>query len=314
MNQYLLLLGPAMGFALGVFFTWFLTYARMRQVEKTAAEERKQLESRLEQGKENEKELARLSSKLEDSQNLIAGLKKQIDEKSSLLIAEREKNSALEERIRKIEILEKVVNELKGFENEVVALREKNQNYETNLSEKKEQIQQLQKEVETLKAEVHTFQKKAEAQAERLRELAVIKERARKLEEENSNLLKENEQLRNIEAQLRQINEIKEMYGRTLEENQALKNADMVRHFVEIRDGLRQSIKAYNRMLEIVNNPLLDDNRIIEIEPDVGNELKDTGPSRLSEENADENLSAEELLDKIPAETKDLEKEDDVNQ
>jgi hypothetical protein len=131
---------------------------------------------------------------------------------------------------------------------------------------------------------------------DRVKEAAVLRERAKKLEEENCNLLKENEQLRNIENQLRQINEIKEMYSRTIEENQTFRNQDMVRHFMEIKDGLQQSIKAYNRMLEMVDNPMLDDNRIIEV---------------AAEKPA---LSAEELLDSIENDTDELEKIDGADE
>lgn len=49
MNQYFLLLGPASGFVLGVFFTWFLTYARMRQIEQNASTEKEKMQQELEQ-------------------------------------------------------------------------------------------------------------------------------------------------------------------------------------------------------------------------------------------------------------------------
>jgi hypothetical protein len=58
------------------------------------------------------------------------------------------------------------------------------------------------------------------------------------------------------------------MYSRTIEENQSFRNQDIARHFVQIKQGLQQSIKAYNRMLHLVNNPLLEDDSIIEIEND----------------------------------------------
>lgn len=292
MNQYLLLLGPALGFVLGVFFTWFLTYSRMRQVEKNAADEKKQLETSLDQAKQNETELALARSSLEQAQSQACSLKEEIEKRSQDLKRETELRLTLEERVKKIEILEKVINDLKKFEHDVVALREKNQAFELAISEKKAALKEAQNEIETLRNDLKISQEKADAQIERLKDLAVVRERAKKLEEENCNLLKENEQLRNIEAHLRQITEIKELYSRTVEENQSFRNQDIARHFIQIKQGLQQSIKAYNRMLHLVNNPLLEDSSIIEID------------------NESPVFSEEEMLESVETDTADLEKID----
>lgn len=313
MNQYLLLLGPALGFALGVFFTWFLTYAKLRQAEKNAAEEKLLLEEKLNEGKAAIEELAKVKNKYEESHTSNLGLKKQIEEKTARLNAEAEKRSALEERTKKIEILEKVISDLKAFEHEALSLREKSHNMETSLAEKKELLSRQQSELDTGKQELKIAQEKIEAMVERLKELAVVRERARKLEDENSNLLKENEQLRNMEAQLRQINEIKEMYSRTIEENQAFKNQDMVRHFMEIKDGLQQSIKAYNRMLEMVDNPMLDDNKMIEIEAKRSPRVKNATQAESHNAGDESDFCEEEQLEKIETDTEDLEKVDGMN-
>lgn len=292
MNQYLLLLGPTVGFILGVFFVWFLSYARMRQVERQAAEEKMQLENKLEEARKAEMEVGKLKTRLDENQSAVALLQKQSDERARLLGQEKELRLTLEERVKKIEILEKVVAELKHFEQEAVSLREKCQSQEISLKEKKEGLLELQNEIERLKDELKAAVEKQQGLNDSLKDLAVLKERTRKFEEENCNLLKENEQLRNIEAQLRQIAEIKEMYSRTVEENQTFRNQDIARQFLEIKHGLQQSIKAYNRMLNLVNNPLLEDDRLIEIE----NETREE--------------SEEELLEKVENDTEELKKVD----
>lgn len=292
MNQYLLLLGPAVGFILGVFFVWFLSYARMRQVERQAAEEKMQLENKLEEARKAEMEVGKLKTRLDENQSAVALLQKQSDERARLLGQEKELRLTLEERVKKIEILEKVVAELKHFEQEAVGLREKCQSQEISLKEKKEGLLELQNEIERLKDELKAAVEKHQSLNDSLKDLAVLRERTRKFEEENCNLLKENEQLRNIEAQLRQIAEIKEMYSRTVEENQTFRNQDIARQFLEIKHGLQQSIKAYNRMLNLVNNPLLEDDRLIEIE----NETREE--------------SEEELLEKVENDTEELKKVD----
>ncbi|MEW6710170.1 MAG: hypothetical protein AB1403_10145 [Candidatus Riflebacteria bacterium] len=294
MNQYLLLLGPALGFILGVFFTWFLSYSRMRQVEKSAADEKKELENRLEQSRQNENELVKIRSRLEESQVNNDLLRRQHEEQLVKFRNENEQRLTLEERVKKIEVLEKVINDLKRFENESVALREKNHAFETTLSEKNDRIQELQNEAGSLKNEIRAAGEKIENLNDRLKELAVVKERARKLEEENCNLLKENEQLRSIDAQLRQMSDIREMYQRTIEENQSFRNQNIARHFIQIKQGLQQSIKAYNRMLHLIDNPLLEDGRIIEISAE--------GPE----------LSEEETLNNIELDASELEKIDGV--
>jgi DNA repair exonuclease SbcCD ATPase subunit len=261
MNHYLLLMGPALGFILGMFFAWFLTYSRLKQVEREALEEKNLLSEQVEQGKE----------------------------------AEIEGRCALEERIKRIEELEKKLEELKGFEQEVATLREQNQNLLEQCSEKKSAAADLENDLKEARQDIKEALHRAETMHEKLKELAVVRERTRKLEEENSKLLKENEQLRNMEVQLRQINEIKEMYSRTVEENQSFKNQDMVRHFMEIKDGLQQSIKAYNRMLKLVDNPMLDDETTIEIEA------------------AEGDLTEEQMLDHVAPDTDELEKLDGVN-
>lgn len=294
MNQYLLLLGPALGFILGVFFTWFLTYSRMRQVEKNAVDEKKQLESKLEQAKENESELAMAKNSLEETRARFSAAQEEIEAGRQELSREKDLRLTLEERVKKIELLEKVISELKKFEHEVVTLREKNQNLETILSEKKKAGEELQTRIDSLQKELKEAQDKSESLHDRLKDLAVLRERSKKLEEENCNLLKENEQLRNIETQLRQIAEIKELYSRTVEENQSFRNQDIARHFVQIKQGLQQSIKAFNHMLNLVNNPLLEDTNIIEID------------------NESPVKSEEEMLNEIEADTGELEKLDGV--
>lgn len=294
MNQYLLLLGPTLGFVLGVFFTWFLMYSRMRQVEKNADAEKKQLEARLEKSAENENQLAVARNRVEEAQSSIEMLKRQIEEKVVSLNQEVEKRLVLEEKNKKIEILEKLIEDLKKFEHEAIQLREKNQSLEALVSERNDSLKDLQQRLEAAEQSLKSSLEKNDEVNERVKELAVFRERSRKLEDENCNLLKENEQLRNIESQLRQISEIKEMYSRTVEENQSFRNQDIARHFVQIKQGLQQSIKAYNRMLHLVNNPLLEDDSIIEIEND--------SPGQ----------SEEEMLAGLEADTAELEKMDGV--
>lgn len=294
MNQYLLLLGPTLGFVLGVFFTWFLMYSRMRQVEKNADAEKKQLEARLDKSVENENQLAVARNRVEEAQSSIEMLKKQIEEKVVSLNQEVEKRLVLEEKNKKIEILEKLIEDLKKFEHEAIQLREKNQSLEALVVERNDSLKDLQQRLDAAEQSLKSSLEKNDEVNERVKELAVFRERSRKLEDENCNLLKENEQLRNIESQLRQISEIKEMYSRTVEENQSFRNQDIARHFVQIKQGLQQSIKAYNRMLHLVNNPLLEDDSIIEIEND--------SPGQ----------SEEEMLAGLEADTDELEKMDGV--
>jgi hypothetical protein len=80
-----------------------------------------------------------------------------------------------------------------------------------------------------------------------------------------------------------------------VEENQSFRNENLARHFIEIKDGLQQSIKAYNRMLKLVDNPMLDDSKTIELE---------APKSELSEE---------EILDETETDTSEIEKLDGVN-
>lgn len=306
MNQYLLLLGPALGFALGVFFTWFLTYARMRQVEKSADAEKLLLEDKLKEGETAEKNLATAKGKLEADQATITGLKRQLEERTERFSEETKKCMTLEEKVKKIGLLEKVISDLKVFEHEVSSLRDKVQSQEIALAEKKDFNQRLQLDLDAAKTELKASLEKIESTHEQIKEIAIIRERAKNLEQEN-------EQLRNIEAQLRQINEIKEMYSRTVEENQTFKNQDMVRHFMEIKSGLQQSIKAYNHMLEMVNNPMLDDNRIIEIGRENDTVSGDfQKPDKMSG-TTNEIMTEEESLDQIETETEELEKVDGVN-
>jgi hypothetical protein len=93
-----------------------------------------------------------------------------------------------------------------------------------------------------------------------------------------------------------------------MEENQALKNQDIARHFIKIKTGLQQSIKAYNSMLELVNNPLIEDSRIIEI-------AKEEQRQDLQEEKQEDKKdfgkkSEEEIFDQMEPDTENLEKLD----
>jgi chromosome segregation ATPase len=295
MNQYFLLLGPALGFILGAFFTWFLVYAKIKQVERAAEDEKKMFEERIEQSKSAELELSGIKSRLEETKSQIERLQAQLEEKSVRLEQEADQRAALEERVTKIPVLEKTIEELKIFEQEVAAYKEKNQSLELHASEKRKMLEKAELDLDEGRKELKNAVKRIEDMQERLKELAIVRERARKLEEENANLLKENEQLRNIEAQLRQIDDIKEMYGHMVEENQSFRNENLARHFIEIKDGLQQSIKAYNRMLKLVDNPMLDDSKTIELE---------APKSELSEE---------EILDETETDTSEIEKLDGVN-
>ncbi len=132
---------------------------------------------------------------------------------------------------------------------------------------------------------------------DQVRELAVLRERTQKLEKENSNLLQEAEQLRHFETQLSQISEIKEIYNRTLEENQNLRNQDIARHLMAMKDGLQQSIKAFNSVMRMADNPLLTDT--IEIQ---------SAKTDEKGEASEESLSELEQLDAINEDTTELDK------
>ena len=270
MNPYLSTMGPAIGFVLGIFFTWFLMYSKVKTVER--------------------------NSEIENN--------KKIAEIDALKTAKEELNSAkarAEERILALEPLVKQVAELKQYEAEVISLREKLQSSQQHSTELSKQLEADKERISELQIAQKSANEKIEKLEEQIREFSATKERMRSLEQENASLLKENEQLQNIEAHLKQIDEIKDMYGRSLEENQILRDEQMVRHFTDIKDGLRQSIQAYNRMLGMIDNPLLADSRIIEIEMDKSEKVKPAAsPERTVEED----------LDNLETETDDLKKID----
>lgn len=270
MNPYISTMGPAIGFVLGIFFTWFLMYSKIKTVERNS-----EIES-----------------------------KKQAEEIDSLKTVKEELSSAnarVEERKKALEALEKQVAGLKQYETEAISLREKVQSVQQQVADLNRQLENERKNCSELQNELKSKNEKIDQLNEKVGSFSATKERMRSLEQENASLLKENEQLHNIENHLKQIDEIKEMYSQSLEEGEILRDEQMVRHFTDIKDGLRQSIQAYNRMLGMIDNPLLADSRIIEIDLD--------NTARVKPANGLDK-TVEEDLDELENDTEDLKKLD----
>lgn len=287
MNHYYLLLGPAMGFALGIFFAWFLMYSRMRLQESNASRDRAELEKKLEVLSNVNIELKEVSIRLDESRANVERLQQQLAVESENCNQEMKKRSALEEQVKKIAHLEKHIAELREEEKQAAVLRQKLQDLETTSISIRRQFDNELNENSQLREELKSAANRYDNLSEKLRDFAVLRERSQKLEAENTNLLKENEQLRNMESQLKQLNEIKEMYSRSIEENQTFRNQDLARHLVAVKDGLQQSIKAFNSAMRLANNPLLTG--LVEIEPvsKISGQA-DTRPDKVEEETLDE--------------------------
>ncbi len=311
MSQYYLLLGPTLGFVLGIFMAWFLSYSKIKQLELDSQKEIKGLKEELKELSEVEENYQRSTTRLEDSHATIERLQGQLAEIGTELKAQMEQRSALEERIKRIEILEKHIAELKIVEKEKNQLKEKISALESVSSEFKSNHEDLKSEKKELLKEVDGLRKQILELQSSEKNSAVIKERAERLQHENSNLLKENEQLRYMQDQLGHLDEIKQLYSKTVEENNVLKNQDIARHFIEIKDGLEQSIRAYNRMLNMVDKQSLPDNSIIEIE---ASEKHSTGEKEVENQSSDsENQrSEEEVLSELETDTEDLKNLDGV--
>lgn len=299
MNPYYLLLGPTAGFVLGAFFTWFLLYSKLRLQEINSSKQISALEEKFSSFDSVKQELAEKNVRLDEMQQNLENMKSQLRQESEKFSAEIRQKSALEEQAKKIPILEKHIAELREEEKEAAVLRQKLQNLENLISSTRKQYDNEVEENSHLREELKAAATRYDNLSEKLREIAVLRERTQKLEAENINLLHENEQLRGMETQLKQITEIKDIYHRTMEENQALRNQNMARHLQAIKDGLQQSIKAFNTVMRISNNPLLTD--LVEAEA-------------VKVETSSESVDEESGLDKIIEETSDLDKIEGANQ
>lgn len=293
MNQYYLLLGPAAGFVLGVFFTWFLLYSRLKMQELNAARQLEDFKEKTAEFDSVKQTLAEKTARLDEIHQTIENMKKQMAQENEKLATEIRLKSALEEQTKKIPILEKHIAELREEEKQAAVLRQKLQEQENHLSSTRRQYDNEVEENTQLREELKAAASRYDNLSEKLRDLAVLRERTQKLEAENMNLLRENEQLRSMDSQLKQISEIKDIYHRTMEENQALKNQDMARHLQAIKDGLQQSIKAFNTVMRISNNPLLTD--LVEAEA-------------VKIESHSDSIDEETMLNEMDEDTSDLEK------
>ena len=163
--------------------------------------------------------------------------------------------------------------------------------------ENRSQLQHELKQLEPLQATVSELQNQT-------KELPLVKERLESEKQKNEQLKSENQKLCEIQTKLSQIDEIKQMYSESIQENQAFRSEELAKHFIDIKDGLKQSIHAYNRMLNLVDNPLLSDSRIIEI---------DAPKIEAETETANHKKTVEEDLDKMDNDTDDLKKLDGEN-
>jgi len=297
MNQYYLLLGPAAGFVLGVFFTWFLLYSRLRLQELNAARQQADFKEKIAEFDSVRQSLAEKTARLDEIQHSIENMKQQMAQENDKLSTEIRLKSALEEQTKKIPILEKHITELREEEKQAAVLRQRLQELENQINSTRRQYENEIEENSQLREELKAAATRYDNLSEKLRDIAVLRERTQKLESENINLLRENEQLRNMDSQLKQISEIKEIYNRTMEENQALKNQDMARHLQAIKDGLQQSIKAFNTVMRISNNPLLTD--LVEAEAVKIEDHSNSLDEEVALNNVDENTSDLEDLDKL---------------
>lgn len=299
-HQYLLLLGPALGFVLGVLFTWFITYSKTKFVEKKAADTEKGLLEKIAGLEAIADKFKTVEQRLQSSNELADKLEKQLQEATTELKHEVEERATLEEKVKKIEILEKNIEDLKKSERESIKFQEKLSSAEATLAETRKSLAEKQEEISEFKVRIDNLSEELSESKDKNAEFSVLAEKVKSLEEVKKQLLVENEQLRAMKDQLSQLDEIKQMYGKSLEENHILRNQDLAKHFVEIKDGLEQSIKAYNKMLNLVDDPALTDNKVIEIE----------AKKTTAEDDSKLGISEEEILDKFENDTDDLTKID----
>jgi chromosome segregation ATPase len=257
MNHYYLLFGPAVGFFMGAFFAWFLMYSRLRMTETAAGKEKSALEEQLASFKSVSEDLEARNSLLAESRNRIEKLERQLDQESEKTAREIKAKNLLEEQLKKIPVMEKHINELREEEKQAAVLRQKIADQENSMLSLRRQFDNEQHENNQLREELKSAAARYENLSEKLRDLALLQEKVIRLEKDRTALAKENERLQDMQMQLKQLGEIKEMYNRTVEENQSFRNQDMARHLVAVKAGLQQSIKAFNNAMRIANNPLL---------------------------------------------------------
>lgn len=319
MNPDISALWPVAGFFLGCLCAWLVMYSKARAFERITKVETQKFLARI-KSLENSSELVKnLEHELKATQTAVAKVefeqqetKKQLAEKDTELV---ETKKLLEEKQALVETLKEDNSRLSAWEkvsddlnSEVDGLKNDCNKLQAQKDELVSQLENQKNENIQLSRELARASQKIDGLSEKTSQNKVFEERARNLEQKNLELQKEIERLQDIQEQLEQLKEIKQMYKQSINDNQDLKNEHLARHFVDIKAGLQQSIRAYNSVLTMVDSPALADSKIIEIGHDTTQDALQNQTDQEKTEDKDE--LDENQLDSFEPDTNDIEKLD----
>ena len=155
--------------------------------------------------------------------------------------------AAVADRDGRIDVLERRIRELEERLAEIPSLQERLKSREDQLADVRQAQARATGEGEKLKSDLMAEIARRSAAEERLNRLVLLETQLKDLDARNTVLLRENAELTKTRERLDKLEELKDVYARTLEENLFLKQQNMARSFLEIRKGLEKALQAYNK-------------------------------------------------------------------
>ena len=249
------LIGIGIGFLVGMLIAWLLT--RSRAAKRVDA-------LKLEADKERRKLLSDIDEKSSQNQSLedeVRSLKHSVVGKEAALdICDKEKSSLQQ-------MLDREAASLKDFQHknddlseklrDAGVIKERLASREQQLTEEKQRLARSSEELDRLKKQIVDEVGRRASAEERLARLVTLEEQIDRLDGERSKLLIENSELKKTRERLDKLEQIKDLYEKTLEENNFLKQQSMLRHFLEIKKGLDKTVQAFNKTCTIFDRKVL---------------------------------------------------------
>ena len=236
-----LLLRAVVGIFAAAAIVWIFLNARMRDALKEA---RTAAEGKLDET------LALLKRREGELEGVRASYEKLLAERDTLrrdLDQERNRRVGFEERLNEMNVLRQQVKSLEDRNAEIVRLHERIAAREQQIDELRGQLAARQQEMEQVQRDIKAEVSQRAIAEEKLARLTTLEQRISDLDSQKDRLVKENAELKKTSARLDKLEEIKGLYERTLEENHLLKQQNLARNFIEIKQGLDRTIQAYNK-------------------------------------------------------------------
>lgn len=174
-------------------------------------------------------------NELDKTKQAVSELEEKVEQLTLKLEEEHKSKSNREQQLEK------------QLEDVLDLMRNKEQEFEKQLKDTQRKAKELSNEADQLKTTLMDEAARRGAAEEKVSRLLTLERQISDLSHQKSSLMLENAELKKTQSRLDKLEEIQDLYEKTLEENNFLKQQSLLKHFIEIKKCLDKTVHAYNK-------------------------------------------------------------------